>query len=226
MQREHLQLRPWLRPVPISGPVLSDLYGELQSQPSSIWEVYEGSTPSYQVSAIELKGKTYPQVGCLRLHVAFCVQNKLSQAGENPSVHLLILRPNGSFFCSCGYPARNDLVCRHFFACYATPELQSVWFNIPLCPHERWWVDDDLQGRESWERLSIYKYPNAETPPFGFTAAVSARRSPWGASQFHPAQLSRSSAQAEGLLALLTNISRQRRRDTKKRTPNVSSRTI
>ena len=45
----------------------------------------------------------------------FCVQYKLSQAGKKPSAHLLILHPNGSYFCSCGYPARNGLVYRSFF---------------------------------------------------------------------------------------------------------------
>ena len=74
--------------------------------------------------------------------------------------------------------------------------------NIPLCTHERWWLDG-LHEQESWERFSSCKYPSADKPPSGFAAAVSAHQSLWSASQFHPALLSRGSVQADGLFGSL-----------------------
>lgn len=101
-------------------------------------------------------------------------------APKTAGLHLLLLYPNGGYFCSCGYLARTGLLCRHFLFSYLQPEAK-LCLNIALLIHPRYWKDD-LKKLPNWDTLTV----KTDDISAEFLESIEKRISLWHLSSLHP----------------------------------------
>jgi len=129
---------------------------------------------------------TYKQLAKDRCDINFKVVTLTYQfekaASSTRTEHLLILYDDGGYFCSCGFPARVGLPCRHFLASYLTEKLE-ISFNCFLNTHPRWWK---TQSRDlpKWSEATASK--NAYIKSQSFSSALEKQESLWELARLTP----------------------------------------
>ena len=76
--------------------------------------------------------------------VAGCALISYKHASGPQPAQLFVLFDDGSYFCSCGFPARIGLPCRHFYCAWSTRELKArPELHCGVQCHPRWFNQSD-----------------------------------------------------------------------------------
>jgi hypothetical protein len=161
--------------------------GEVADNPQTIFDSVPGGLNSMDVVSDRMGENNLPRLavgdesavaGCVLVNYRYSTKS-CADAGASPK-QLVVFFKNGGYFCSCGWPARYGLVCRHFFAAWASPAARGhPGLHGGVHCHPRWYRCD---GEQFKLKELVYQHRNHDGEGDALAAAVTAGVSLWRAS--------------------------------------------
>jgi hypothetical protein len=95
--------------------------------------------------------------------VAFCALISYKHTKGPSPAQLFVIFNDGSYFCSCGFPARIGLPCRHFYCAWAGRSLKTrPGLHCGVQCHPRWFKHPLDGGPKDIFKVSAAIYPYAD----------------------------------------------------------------